>query len=352
MKWNDDVYDVADQVFSERGSAVSETPHGDAALWQVLLDLGWPYVSIDENAGGVGGDLMNLAEIVRASGRHNALVPLAETSSAAWVFAHGGGSVADLGSAATVLFGDRITWTTASSGVVVNGSINRMAWAGVVPTLLLVRADSGTSSIGVIRPAEVKGLSITQGTNLAGEPCADLKFDSVRVANDELFDVPLTVSQISDRNGILRSAAILGAVERAVEHTAQHVATRRQFGRPLVKLQAVQHLLASIICERDLLGSAVQLALATGGAPGATAAASATAGRVANRVAAVAHQLHGAIGITQEHDLHLSTSRLTAWADSPRSQRSWEQRVGELAVAPDDQALWELMTNESELSTR
>ncbi|RJQ82697.1 acyl-CoA dehydrogenase family protein [Amycolatopsis panacis] len=351
MKWNDDVYDVADQVFAERRGATAETRRGDTALWQVLLDLGWPYVAIDENAGGVGGDLTDLAEIVRAAGRHNALVPLAETSVAAWIFAHSGGSAADLGAAAAILAGDSLTWTTSGRGVVVNGSVQRVAWAGAVPTLLLVREDSGTTTVGVVRPAEAEGLSTVLGRTPADEPCADLRFDSVRVAQDELFEVPLTAGRISDRDGVLRAAAIFGAVERAVEHSAQHVATRHQFGRPLVKLQAVQHLLASIICERDLLGSVVRLALATGGAPGATASAAATAGRVAHRVAAVAHQLHGAIGITREHDLHLSTSRLTTWAESPRSQRSWELRLGALAVAPDDEALWELTTSGSELST-
>jgi alkylation response protein AidB-like acyl-CoA dehydrogenase len=334
VKWSEDLYDLADRVIADERDAGAAAPHGDRVLWQVLMDLGWPYVDVDEVSGGVGGELADLLEIVRSCGRHHALVPLVETSLAAWVVSQAGGSVTDLGSAAVVVAGE-------------DAAVHRVAWGGTVDHLLVLRSDACTAtSVAVVPMRSVSGSgAVASGTNLAGEPWLDLQLELPSADDARLLRVPLSLNEIASRGGLLRSAAILGAVERAVDHAAQHVATRHQFGRPLVKLQAVQHLLASIISERDLLDFAVRANLVTEPAPGAAAAASATASRIANRVAAVAHQLHGAIGITQEHDLHLSTSRLVAWNDSPRSQRSWEHEVGDLIAGADDTRLWNLITN-------
>lgn len=349
MKWNEDLYELADRVFGDRRDEDAAAPAGDTSLWRVVDELDWPLVAVEETSGGAGGELADLMEIVRAAGRRNALVPLVETSLAAWLVGRGGGRVADLGSATSIVVDDRLDWGCGSDGVVVGGPLPAVAWAGSTASLLLLRrVDETRTTVAVVRAEGATGVSVRRsGSNLAGEPWGELELAAVVVADADLLEVPVGLAEISDRAGILRAGAILGAVERAVEHAAEHVATRQQFGRPLVKLQAVQHLLASVICERDILAAAVHRAIASHGAPGHAAAASATAGRVANRVAAVTHQLHGAIGITEEHDLHLSTSRLLAWRDAPRSQRSWEQEVGELVVGADDEKLWDLMTGTS-----
>jgi alkylation response protein AidB-like acyl-CoA dehydrogenase len=155
------------------------------------------------------------------------------------------------------------------------------------------------------------------------------------------------VSDVAGRAAALRAAAIGGAIDRACRLTIEHVRTRRQFGRPLIQLQAVAHTVADLVVQRDLVeaavASAVRTAETTALDDGLGPAALAVAGRAAGLVAAGAHQLHGAMGITREHTLHLVTRRLWAWRDADGGQRWAESRVGERVLAGEaDEALWAL----------
>jgi alkylation response protein AidB-like acyl-CoA dehydrogenase len=95
--------------------------------------------------------------------------------------------------------------------------------------------------------------------------------------------------------------------------------------------------------ERDLLDAALAVAFARPGHATA-AAARAVAAACAGAVATGAHQLHGAIGVTQEYPLHRLTRRLWAWRDEDGSQRRWEETVGaEVLLGDGDDGLWSLI---------
>ena len=97
---------------------------------------------------------------------------------------------------------------------------------------------------------------------------------------------------------------------------------RVQFGRPIGRFQAVQQQLAELAGEAVLLDVSARAAVAqwTGAIPAnAISAARVAAERSAGTVAAIAHQIHGAIGVTSEHDLHRVTLRLTAWREEHRA---------------------------------
>ncbi|MGH6634030.1 MAG: acyl-CoA dehydrogenase family protein, partial [Sphingopyxis sp.] len=106
-----------------------------------------------------------------------------------------------------------------------------------------------------------------------------------------------------------------GAMGQALSLSIDHVNTRQQFGRPLGKFQAVQQTLAVMACEvRAVEAAAAALAarldavdLDTSAADFEIAAAKLRANRAVGIVTAVAHQVHGAIGFTEEYDLHRVT---------------------------------------------
>src|SRR4051794_12621174 len=77
----------------------------------------------------------------------------------------------------------------------------------------------------------------------------------------------------------------------------------------------------------------------------AIAAAKVSAGQAAGTVARIAHQIHGAIGFTEEHDLRRSTTRLWSWRDEFGSVGEWAAALGELAVSLGAQGLWPLLTD-------
>jgi len=122
----------------------------------------------------------------------------------------------------------------------------------------------------------------------------------------------------------------------------RYASEREQFGRPLTKFQAIQHYLAEIAGETAASGAAVDAA-AQAGTRFAFAAAKARASQAAGTVARLAHQVHGAIGYTVEHDLHHWTTRLWAWRDECGNEAHWWQALGREAARGGGTALWPTM---------
>ncbi|WP_223184525.1 acyl-CoA dehydrogenase [Streptomyces sp. CBMA152] len=145
---------------------------------------------------------------------------------------------------------------------------------------------------------------------------------------------------------LARSALIAGAAERCLDLMVAHTTARTQFGRPLSRFQAVKQEEARLIEEAALVRAAVQAAAApldTGGAAShfAVAAAKTQASASAAEITRIAHQLHGAIGITRLHPLHLATTRLWSWRDEDGDETHWARRLARPLTAT---ALWPTLT--------
>jgi acyl-CoA dehydrogenase len=143
-----------------------------------------------------------------------------------------------------------------------------------------------------------------------------------------------------------------GAMGRALALSIEHVNTRQQFGRPLGKFQAVQQSLAVMACEvRAVEAVAAALAtrldaanLDTAAADFEIAAAKLRANRAVGVVTAIAHQVHGAIGFTEEYDLHRVTVPLMRWRGAHGNDAYWAQRLGRHVADLGGRGLWEAMT--------
>jgi acyl-CoA dehydrogenase len=85
-------------------------------------------------------------------------------------------------------------------------------------------------------------------------------------------------------------------------------------------------------------------ALAGGLDPVVVGAAKARAGEAASIAAGLAHQAHGAIGFTQEYELHDITRRLWSWRDEFGNESEWNLVVGRAALAAGPDGLWPLLT--------
>lgn len=130
-----------------------------------------------------------------------------------------------------------------------------------------------------------------------------------------------------DRGALGVSAQLLGMGSRMVEMAAQHAKDRHQFGKPIGAFQAVKHPLANALLGLEFARPAVYRAawsMATGADTRSRDAsmAKALASDAARRAARIALQVHGAIGYTHEHDLHLWLARTwalaAAWGDAAR----------------------------------
>jgi len=146
----------------------------------------------------------------------------------------------------------------------------------------------------------------------------------------------------------LTTAEIAGLIDTVLEMTLDWTQTRQQFGKPLSRNQAVQHSLAQLAAEAAAAEAAVGLAglaLAGTGDPLRIAAAQARASEAAGIAAGIAHQLHGAIGVTADHRLHLFTSALWALRDRHGSEHVHHAALGKAALAAG--SVWALATDEA-----
>jgi alkylation response protein AidB-like acyl-CoA dehydrogenase len=186
------------------------------------------------------------------------------------------------------------------------------------------------------------------GHNYAGEPHA-----TVSAANAGRRQVGGTVTLSSARAAMALSRALLmaGALQRAVELSVQYVLEREQFGRPLGKFQVLQHYLAQMAGEACASEAAADNAvdIVGAGVPAAEqrraiAAAKAVSGRAVSMMNRLAHQIHGAIGFTDEHRLQLTTRRLWSWRDEHGTESEWSALLGRDLVAAGSAALWPMLT--------
>jgi acyl-CoA dehydrogenase len=204
-----------------------------------------------------------------------------------------------------------------------------------------VAAGSGGSGgdgdwLAVIAPAGQGGTGRGgTGRNLAGEPR-----DEVILGGDtEVHGVPAGTADYARRLlRLFRSLLIAGAAQRALDLTVTYVQEREQFGRPLARFPTVQQELARMAGEVALTSAATQAAVGAerpgaGEGVSAVVAAKAQASSGAGIVAAIAHQLHGAIGTTEEHRLRLTTTRLWSWRDEDGSEAECFAELGRAALA-------------------
>jgi acyl-CoA dehydrogenase len=281
----------------------AEPPAGELpTCWPVLVELGLPLVGVEEARGGSGGSMTDLAVLVRALGRHAISTPLAESAVTNWVVASSRGAAGP--GLRTITAGGPVGWARHADQIVLYR--DGAAWL----------AETGGP-----------GVAVEPGTNVAGEPCDDVRLPAAALTM--LGSAP-PAEEARARLGLLRAAALTGAVEGAYELTRGYVSTREQFGQPLVRIPAVAANLA--IIKTSVIQCDAALARACGG----TLAAAQTA--------RIAHQLHGAIGVTSEYRLHLFTKRLWAWRDADTTEHDWSVLLGELAAAGGEEAFWDELT--------
>jgi len=312
----------------------------DAALWRALEDTGLTLAGSPEEAGGSGGDLWAAADIAAAAGAAAAPVPLAETLAAGMLLARAGLTIPP-GPLTVALSADAVP----GPGTIVH----RVPYGRLATTVITGPGEDG-DWLAVLAPAGRGGTGRGgTGRNLAGEPR-----DEVGLGGDAEAHAapPGTADYARRRLRLFRSLLIAGAAQRALDLTVTYVREREQFGRPLARFPTVQQELARMAGEVALIAAATQAAVAAEQAAGAAApardavsavlAAKAQASHGAGIVAAIAHQLHGAIGTTEEHRLRLTTTRLWSWRDEDGSEAECFAELGRAALGAATQAggLW------------
>ncbi|MFC5675384.1 acyl-CoA dehydrogenase family protein [Streptomyces incanus] len=310
--------------------AESDTPH-DLSLWKALADgMGLAGLLVPEDRGGQGATHREAAVVLEELGRFVAPVPYltsAVVATEALLACAGGGEVlASLASARRIgalavplhtAPGASFPTVRAADGVL-HGELAGIADAAASDVLLVPTDDGGLYAV----EADAAGVTVTGQTSL------DLTRPLARVALEgapghRVGDAEPAVRRALRAGAGLLASEQLGIADWSLTDTVRYLKDRRQFNRPVGGFQALKHRLAQLWLEvvnlRAAARNAADTLAADAAAAGddadaavAVAVAQAYAGQVAVHAAEEALQLHGGIGMTWEHPVHLYLKRAKA----------------------------------------
>jgi acyl-CoA dehydrogenase len=309
-----------------------------AALWRAIEDSGFALAAAPEAGGGAGASWHDLHPVLLACGRHNLPAPLPEAMLANWLLARVGLEPVD----------GPLSFTASPLATLENGRLRgRLAdvpWGR--------HAEHVVAVVGVETPTVVllatAGRACARQLNVAGEPRDHLDFDNAAVVAQAPLPDGLSPDVMLQGGALLRSVQTAGALQALLEMTTKHATERVQFGKPIGGFQAIQHQIA-VLAEHTALACVAAEAACDGSrldfATLPLATAKVCSAEAAGIAAGIAHAVHGAIGFTREHALHLSTRRLWAWRSEYGSQTVWAQRIGRATCAGGSAALWPAITS-------
>jgi acyl-CoA dehydrogenase len=312
--------------------------------WDTADELGWTRVGIAESAGGYGGDISDALAIMEGAGRHAVDIPLLESLLANTILGWAG-LLRDDDRPACVLFGDQrihaVESLAADGCIRLTGHLANVWVPPGAARCVLVGALEKPNNIYVVD--DESAIQLLQRAATAPGHCCNLHIDWH--ADKSNTAVLIRGAQaVTAHWALFRAAWVLGTIDRVIEMTIEHVQVRKQFGRSLSSFQAVQHHLARMACERNLLRASVALAATRNTAIEACYAARLTAANASDVVSKSAHQLFGAIGITHEHPLHIYTTSLRRLRDDLHTHRWWLEALGARLSDLDEEGIWTVIT--------
>jgi acyl-CoA dehydrogenase len=346
------VAETAERIFTDLADAqtINKSKDGSwkAPLWHALTEAGLPLSWVPEDCDGSGAGLAEGFSVLSSAGRFAVSVPLAETMLAGWLLAQA--RIASPSGPMTVAPASPKDRIVANADGTLSGRARGVPFAGEARHVAVLA--TGASGL-VIALVDTDGCRIEAGRNLADDDNATVTFNNAKPA--ALTPAPPGFAQTSLMlmGAVARSLQIAGALESMLDISVRYSNERIAFEMKISKFQAVQHNLAKLAGE-----AAAALAAASSAADAISsstrfddavfleaASAKIRCAEAAEKGAAIAHQVHGAIGFTLEHILHRYTLRALAWRDDFGHDSYWAVELGKLVAARGADELWPLVAS-------
>jgi len=286
------------------------------ALWGHIEDAGFADALVDEAYGGAGLGLAHIAGLLSRCGAHAFPLPLADTLIGRALLAHAGHArpSGTLALAKGRLLDDGSVHAVVDGGWIADSALVQLGEAWHVLALHAARRQAHAFILDCTARWEASLVNDARSMVISLPDDLDL----------HVLRAPLLAAQMS------------GAMGAILERTLEYANNRQQFGRPIGKFQAVQNQLAVMSEHVFAARMAAQLGCVSS-TPFPTrlqaAIAKARCSEAALAAIETSHAVHGAIGITDELDLHLFTRRLQAWRQSSGSESYWHIKAGEALFA-------------------
>jgi alkylation response protein AidB-like acyl-CoA dehydrogenase len=343
---------LASRLTSEKLRALAETDDAFSEdLWKEISDLGWPGLMVGADYGGQELGTIELAVLFEQLGYALAPGPVLSNTLAAIA----------LQTAATDEQRDR--WLRPVASGEKRGTLALWdAGGGWSPTDISLEPESSNGGfklngeklfvldaatadfliVGATRERRFIVKTDAPGVTITPTPTIDatrkqyaVKLDGVEVGREAEFGGE-QLGEARIRSYIALAAELTGIAQRALEMAVDYAKERKQFNRPIGAYQAVSHRCAQMLLETEGARSASYYgAWAVDNepetAPLAASMAKAYASDAGTRVTGASLQVHGGIGFTWEHDLHLFLKRAQSDAVMFGDSRWHRGRVAELA---------------------
>lgn len=314
-------------------------------LWEALESAGLVGAALTEERGGPGLNEWELASLVKLGGRHSAPIPMAESFLGEQAAAAAGLASPDgVVTIGPVLRDERLVLSRQDGRWVLDGVLHRLPWARHADAIVAVADCEGRPVTVIVRNVSTS----RQETNLAWEPRDTVRFDRLALPDGAAGEPGrgLTQDEMMLRGALYRVVAMTGAIERALELSVRYANERIQFGRRLATFQAIQQQIAVLASESVAANAAATgavEAVSRGAGFVEIAAAKTRVGEAAGVAAGIAHQVHGAMGFTQEHELHRVTTRLWSWRDEFGSESEWAMALCRAAAPHGGEGFWNFL---------
>jgi acyl-CoA dehydrogenase len=288
-------------------------------LWTKCEEMGLPLLLAPEGAGGHGVGWEEARGLFSLLGEYAIPLPVGETAIAARLLAD-----------------HSVPIPSGPLTVAVDAHATTAPWGGDAQSVVIL----GVQELQLVVPDPAL---TRRARNIGRDPRDEIGKGEVLHRATLLPDA---MDNYASMGAGLRICQIAGALRWLRNTCVDYAAVRVQFGKPISRFQAVQHALALLAAETAAAEACARHAAAAidrGEAALTVSAAKIRSGRAAAKGASLAHQILGAIGFTDEHELHDFTRRLWAWRSEFGNERYHADRLGRAAVAAGD-GLWVWMS--------
>jgi alkylation response protein AidB-like acyl-CoA dehydrogenase len=316
----------------------------DPELWRRIGEMGWTGLGIPEEYGGVGG-FLDLVVVLEEAGR--SLLPgpfystmglavpaLIEAGTEAQKKAVLGAIASGEARATAAITEPSGRWDAEGIGLearpsgegwTLNGVKLFVPDAAVADHMVVAARTRGSGETGVtlfLVSGRPKGMTVTGMKTLdMTRRWYEVKFDSVQLGADALMGAAgegwTALKRALEWSAAALSAEMVGGSQQVLDASVEYAKTRQQFGKPIGIYQAVSHKLADMLMETESARSATYYAAwaVDADAPDrslAVSMAKAYTSDAFRRASGNGIQVHGGIGFTWEHDMHLYFKRAKA----------------------------------------
>lgn len=316
------------------------------SLWEKMAGLGWLGLAFDEKYGGGGGTFLDLTILLEEMGR--SLLPgpfFATVVQAGLTILEAGNEEQKRTLLSAISRGELLAtlalleedWVSPIENIktvaqrsgedfVIQGSKLFVPDAHVANIIICpavmndTKGDANKVSLFIV-DTRSPGISITPLNTITGDKLSEVRFSNVKVARShilgQLGEGRPCLERSVPKMVVAKCAEMVGSAQQTLEMTIQYIKERKQFGRPLGSFQALQHYSADIVTDvegcRHITSQAAWMLSEGLSCKKEVAIAKAWCSDALKRITMTSHQMHGGIGFTEEHNLHLFYKKAKAW---------------------------------------